>query len=431
MGAAVIWCYIELFGEARLKQVERLSTAASCFCPTLPQTAALSCTAVAVARPARMRCCQTRACSSAQHGAPPASACQTACPAPVLCIPLRPAPSPVPPHTPRPCTSHAGGLCGPGAASEHGPRLEVGFHRLLRPGLPHPPAGGKRTMLQGCAALRGPTGAARTRSPPAHVGPPCTALEPHSRLPCCRRRPACSARWKWTSPALPGTTAASAPACRWLPRWCGCWSRRRCARVGACLPADVCAPACAAVCLCGARCRLGEPGRWRPCCCARGCCVRCEGAVCGSNRRVASACLALLCPPADPAALGQLMADHTTIDWRPLLPRIQIPCLNIGGHAGGWMGWAGPPLDPSLAWLGAAVVGMPGAGRGHRSAARSLPSLAYLAHTPPLAWRRHSFLCCTVPLPHVLTWRPAVAVLWLRLCLRSGPPVRAVSVVWF
>lgn len=34
-------------------------------------------------------------------------------------------------------------------------------------------------------------------------------------------------------------------------------------------------------------------------------------------------------------ALGALMADHTQIDWRPLLPRITIPCLNcVGGTSG-------------------------------------------------------------------------------------------------
>ncbi|EFN51577.1 hypothetical protein CHLNCDRAFT_140070 [Chlorella variabilis] len=44
---------------------------------------------------------------------------------------------------------------------------------------------------------------------------------------------------------------------------------------------------------------------------------------------------------ADPAALGQLMADHTTIDWRPLLPRIQIPCLNIVGRQSAVFPWYG------------------------------------------------------------------------------------------
>ena len=35
---------------------------------------------------------------------------------------------------------------------------------------------------------------------------------------------------------------------------------------------------------------------------------------------------------ASPAALAALMADHTALDWRPVLPRISIPCLNIIGR---------------------------------------------------------------------------------------------------
>lgn len=31
----------------------------------------------------------------------------------------------------------------------------------------------------------------------------------------------------------------------------------------------------------------------------------------------------------DPQGLAKLMADHTAIDWRPILPRIELPCLNI------------------------------------------------------------------------------------------------------
>lgn len=34
-------------------------------------------------------------------------------------------------------------------------------------------------------------------------------------------------------------------------------------------------------------------------------------------------------PPPDPNALALLMADHTSLDWRPLLPRITLPCLNL------------------------------------------------------------------------------------------------------
>ncbi|DBA80338.1 TPA: hypothetical protein ACH3X2_007283 [Trebouxia sp. C0005] len=34
---------------------------------------------------------------------------------------------------------------------------------------------------------------------------------------------------------------------------------------------------------------------------------------------------------ADASALGKLMADHTQADWRSVLPRISIPCLNLVG----------------------------------------------------------------------------------------------------
>lgn len=37
-------------------------------------------------------------------------------------------------------------------------------------------------------------------------------------------------------------------------------------------------------------------------------------------------------PFVDPNALAQLMADHTALDWRPLLPHITIPCLNVVGR---------------------------------------------------------------------------------------------------
>ena len=33
--------------------------------------------------------------------------------------------------------------------------------------------------------------------------------------------------------------------------------------------------------------------------------------------------------------LAKLMADHTQLDWRPQLPRIQIPCLNLIGCRSG------------------------------------------------------------------------------------------------
>lgn len=32
-----------------------------------------------------------------------------------------------------------------------------------------------------------------------------------------------------------------------------------------------------------------------------------------------------------PEQLSQLMADHTQLDWRPVLRRISIPCLNMIG----------------------------------------------------------------------------------------------------
>jgi non-heme chloroperoxidase len=36
-----------------------------------------------------------------------------------------------------------------------------------------------------------------------------------------------------------------------------------------------------------------------------------------------------------PEHLGALMADHTALDWRPLLRNVRVPCLNvIGGRSG-------------------------------------------------------------------------------------------------
>lgn len=32
-----------------------------------------------------------------------------------------------------------------------------------------------------------------------------------------------------------------------------------------------------------------------------------------------------------PEALGALMADHTQLDWRPVLPLLELPCLNVVG----------------------------------------------------------------------------------------------------
>lgn len=55
----------------------------------------------------------------------------------------------------------------------------------------------------------------------------------------------------------------------------------------------------------------------------------------------------------DPAALAELMTDHTQLDWRSLLPRIGIPCLNCcGGRSGVF------PLDGCLE-----VARLIGAGR--------------------------------------------------------------------
>lgn len=44
-------------------------------------------------------------------------------------------------------------------------------------------------------------------------------------------------------------------------------------------------------------------------------------------------------PCTDPAALAALMADHTVLDWRPLLPRITLPCLNLVGRQSAVFPW--------------------------------------------------------------------------------------------
>lgn len=49
---------------------------------------------------------------------------------------------------------------------------------------------------------------------------------------------------------------------------------------------------------------------------------------------------------APPEALGALMADHTQLDWRPILPRISIPCLVMVGR-----------LSQVFPWEGCAFVG--------------------------------------------------------------------------
>jgi len=37
----------------------------------------------------------------------------------------------------------------------------------------------------------------------------------------------------------------------------------------------------------------------------------------------------------DPVRLGALMADHTRLDWRPLLPLLRCPLLSVYGGASG------------------------------------------------------------------------------------------------
>jgi pimeloyl-ACP methyl ester carboxylesterase len=36
-----------------------------------------------------------------------------------------------------------------------------------------------------------------------------------------------------------------------------------------------------------------------------------------------------------PTQLGDLMADHTQLDWRPILPQISVPVLNLAGRQSG------------------------------------------------------------------------------------------------
>ena len=44
---------------------------------------------------------------------------------------------------------------------------------------------------------------------------------------------------------------------------------------------------------------------------------------------------------ASPVALAAVMADHTALDWRPVLPRIAIPCINIIGRKSAVFPWWG------------------------------------------------------------------------------------------
>eukprot|EP01025_Chloroclados_australasicus_P065859 TRINITY_DN8987_c0_g3_i1.p1 TRINITY_DN8987_c0_g3~~TRINITY_DN8987_c0_g3_i1.p1 ORF type:complete len:330 (-),score=24.95 TRINITY_DN8987_c0_g3_i1:582-1436(-) len=42
-----------------------------------------------------------------------------------------------------------------------------------------------------------------------------------------------------------------------------------------------------------------------------------------------------------PKQLGKLMADHTQLDWRPILPLIKVPCLNCVGRKSDIFPWEG------------------------------------------------------------------------------------------
>mmetsp|Transcript_7263 Transcript_7263/g.21433 ORF Transcript_7263/g.21433 Transcript_7263/m.21433 type:complete len:291 (-) Transcript_7263:364-1236(-) len=44
---------------------------------------------------------------------------------------------------------------------------------------------------------------------------------------------------------------------------------------------------------------------------------------------------------ADNEALAKVMADHTQLDWRPVLPQIRVPCLNMIGELSGCFPEAG------------------------------------------------------------------------------------------
>eukprot|EP01024_Parvocaulis_polyphysoides_P025259 TRINITY_DN23067_c1_g1_i5.p1 TRINITY_DN23067_c1_g1~~TRINITY_DN23067_c1_g1_i5.p1 ORF type:complete len:298 (+),score=38.22 TRINITY_DN23067_c1_g1_i5:40-894(+) len=43
----------------------------------------------------------------------------------------------------------------------------------------------------------------------------------------------------------------------------------------------------------------------------------------------------------NPKQLGKLMADHTQLDWRPVLPLINVPCLNCVGRKSDIFPWEG------------------------------------------------------------------------------------------
>lgn len=61
-------------------------------------------------------------------------------------------------------------------------------------------------------------------------------------------------------------------------------------------------------------------------------------AACCLTKPVPAATLALLKSETlrcDPERLASLMADHTALDWRRLLPRITVPVLSVYGDQSG------------------------------------------------------------------------------------------------
>jgi pimeloyl-ACP methyl ester carboxylesterase len=69
-----------------------------------------------------------------------------------------------------------------------------------------------------------------------------------------------------------------------------------------------------------------------------------NAACCLSSREIPAETLALLKAETlrcDAAVLGELMADHTARDWRPLLRRLAVPSLVIAGELSGCFPVAG------------------------------------------------------------------------------------------
>ena len=116
----------------------------------------------------------------------------------------------------------------------------------------------------------------------------------------------------------------------------------------------------------------------------------------GPANALSARCPCRCCAIADPAALAALMTDHTALDWRPLLPRITIPCLNIGAPARAVRGAAGLALLPgSSLFVGQCTACGDGAKPLLRALLASLPALTYTL--PPLLVPP----ACTPPLPAV------------------------------